>query len=71
MKTEFALMALYDRVLIPLEEFATKELGIKLQTAKNQIARGTFPIKITKIGKAPMIHVADAGAYIDSLRDAG
>lgn len=69
MRTEFALLAVYDSPLIPLKDFAEREMGIKLQTARNRIAAGTFPVKVIKCGGKPVIHVADAAAYIDGLRE--
>ncbi len=69
MKTEFALLAVYNSPLIPLKDFAEREMGIKLSTARNRIAAGTFPVKVIKVGDKPMIHVADAAAYIDGLRE--
>jgi len=69
MKTEFALLAVYNSPLIPLKDFAEREMGIKLQTARNRIAEGTFPVKVIKLGGKPSVHVADAAAYIDSLRE--
>lgn len=69
MKTEFALLAVYNSPLIPLKDFAEREMGIKLSTARNRISAGTFPVKVIKVGDKPMIHVADAAAYIDGLRE--
>lgn len=69
MRTEFALLACYNSPLIPLKDFSENELGIKLSTARNRIAAGTFPVKVIKVGDKPVVHVADAAAYIDGLRD--
>ena len=68
MRTEFALLAIYNSTLIPLKAFAENELGIKLQTARNRIAAGTFPVPVIKVTGQPMVHFEDAAAYIDSLR---
>lgn len=68
MKTEFALLACYEKVLLPLELFAEEIMGISLSTARNQISNGTFPVPLTPMGSKKMIHVADAAAYIDSQR---
>ena len=70
MKTEFLLMAQYERVLIPLDMFAKDIMGIEIQTARNRIAAGTFPVPLTRTGRMPMVHVADAAKYIDQQRDA-
>jgi len=69
MKTEFALLAVYNSPLIPLKDFAEREMGIKHQTAKNRLAAGTFPVKVIRVGSQLCVHVADAAAYIDGLRD--
>lgn len=69
MKTEFMLLACYNAPLIPLKSFAEDIMGIKLQTAKNQIAAGTFPVPLTRPGKFAMIHVEDAARFIDSRRE--
>lgn len=70
MRTEFALLAVYNSPLIPLKDFAEREMGIKLQTARNRIAAGTFPVPVIKMGGKPMVHVNDAADYIDKLRGA-
>lgn len=69
MKTEFLLLACYNAPLIPLEQFAEDIMGIKLQTAKNQISAGKFPVPLTRTGPRAMVHVSDAAAYIDQCRD--
>lgn len=69
MKTEFALLACYEKVLLPLDLFAKDVMGVSLSTARNQISQGTFPVKVTRIGSKPMIHVADAADYIDKQRE--
>lgn len=70
MKTEFALLALYETVTLPLTIVAEDILGIALSTARNQISQGTFPIKVTRINGKPMVHVSDAAEYIDQQRKA-
>lgn len=69
MKTELMLLALYEKPLLPLELFARDIMGISLQTARNRIAAGTFPVPLTRTGRQPMIHIADAASYIDRQRD--
>ncbi|MEQ4541178.1 MAG: pyocin activator PrtN family protein [Billgrantia sp.] len=69
MKTEFMLLACYEKPLIPLETFCEDIMGIKLQTARNRIAAGTFPVPLTRTGSSPMIHIADAAKYIDQQRE--
>ncbi len=69
MKTEFMLLACYEKPLIPLKTFCEDIMGIKLQTARNRIAAGTFPVPLTRTGAAPMIHIADAAKYIDQQRE--
>lgn len=68
MKTEFLLLACYEKPLIPLATFAEDIMGVKLQTARNRISAGTFPVPITRTGGSPMIHVSDAAKYIDRCR---
>ncbi|EWH00691.1 pyocin activator PrtN family protein [Halomonas sp. BC04] len=69
MKTEFVLLACYEKPLIPLETFCTDIMGIKLQTARNRIAAGTFPVPLTRTGSSPMVHISDAAKYIDQQRE--
>ncbi|MDA5564314.1 MULTISPECIES: pyocin activator PrtN family protein [Pseudomonadota] len=68
MKTEFALLALYETVTLPLPKVAEDILGIALSTARNQISQGTFPIKVTRINGKPMVHITDVAEYIDKQR---
>ena len=70
MRTDFMLLAIYETPLIPLEVFCRDILGIALQTGRNRIAAGTFPVPLTRTGSSPMIHVDDAARYIDSCREA-
>lgn len=44
MKTEFMLLACYEKPLIPLEVFCADIMGVSLQTARNRVAQGTFPV---------------------------
>lgn len=69
MKTEFALLAVYNSPLIPLKDFARDILGIQVQTAKNQLSAGTFPVPVTRTGKFIMVHVEDAARFIDECRE--
>jgi hypothetical protein len=69
MKTEFLLLACYEKPLIPLDVFCEDIMGIGLQTARNRMAQGTFPVPLTRTARQPMIHVADAAAYIDQQRE--
>ncbi|WP_106418208.1 pyocin activator PrtN family protein [Salinicola tamaricis] len=68
MKTEFMLLACYEKPLIPLDVFCRDIMGVSLQTARNRIAAGTFPVALTRTARQPMVHVADAAKYIDSQR---
>lgn len=69
MKTEFMLLACYDKPVIPLKVFAEDIMGIKFQTAKNQMAQGTLPVPVTRTSERTlMVHVADAAKYIDRCR---
>ena len=68
MKTNFALLAVYNRVLIPFDEFVTNEMGISINTANNQVAKGSFPVKISREGGRRFIHVDDAADWIESIR---
>lgn len=70
MKTEFMLLACYEKPLIPLATFAEDIMGIKLQTARNRISAGTFPVPVVKTGGSPMVHLVDAARYIDECRGA-
>ena len=68
MRTDFMLLAVYEKPLIPLEVFCRDIMNIKPQTARNRIAQGTFPVPLTRTSKPPMIHIEDAARYIDSCR---
>lgn len=68
MRTEFALLAIYEKTLIPLQEFCERDMGISFTTAKNQLSAGTFPIKTIKNGRQWYVHVSDAADWIDKLR---
>lgn len=70
MKTVLLLLACYEKPLIPLEVFSRDIMGIALQTARNRIAAGTFPVPLTRTGSSPMVHIEDAARYIDSCREA-
>ncbi|WP_110686986.1 pyocin activator PrtN family protein [Salinicola aestuarinus] len=68
MKTEFMLLACYEKPLIPLDVFCRDIMGVSVQTARNRIAGGTFPVPLTRTARQPMVHVADAARYIDTQR---
>lgn len=69
MKTEFMLLACYEKPLIPLEVFCADIMGVSLQTARNRIAQGTFPVPLTRTARQPMVHIADAAKFIDAKRE--
>lgn len=69
MKTEFALLAVYNRVLIPFTEFVSREMDMHVSTANNLFSKGEFPIRVTRHGNKRFIHVEDAATWIDSARD--
>ncbi|WP_280570658.1 pyocin activator PrtN family protein [Chromohalobacter sp. 296-RDG] len=69
MKTEFMLLAVYEKPMIPLDVFARDIMGVELQTARNRIAAGTFPVPLTRTARQPMVHIADAAKYIDQKRE--
>lgn len=70
MKTEFMLLALYNTPVIPLKTFAEDIMGIKFQTAKNQLAQGSLPVPVTRTAERTlMVHVSDAAKYIDDCRE--
>lgn len=68
MRTEFALLAIYNCTLIPLEQFCTKEMGITLQTAKNRLSAGTFDVPVIRQNKKLLVHYEDAARWIDAAR---
>lgn len=69
MKTEFILLAVYEKPLIPLETFCKDVMGIALKTARNRISAGTFQVPITRTDGGMMIHITDAARYIDKQRE--
>ncbi|NDP46839.1 MAG: hypothetical protein GZ085_00335 [Sulfuriferula multivorans] len=53
-------------VQIPLAN-AAAACSIRLQTARNQLVAGTFPIRTVKIGRRRLVRLDDLAAFIDGL----
>jgi predicted DNA-binding transcriptional regulator AlpA len=68
MKASMFLALKYDRLLLRLDEVCA-EMGMAVQTARNQMSAGTFPIPTRKEGKYVLADVRDVGQYIDDCRD--
>ncbi|MBB1487089.1 pyocin activator PrtN family protein [Oceanospirillum sediminis] len=68
MRTDFALLAIYQQTLIPLEVFCTKEMGISFVTAKNQLSANIFPIPVIRENRKLLVHIDDAAHWIDTQR---
>ena len=61
------LLAMFKgRVLIPFLE-ALEALGYNRQTARNELARGVFPVPTMLQGSRRFIAVTDITAYVDRL----
>jgi predicted DNA-binding transcriptional regulator AlpA len=66
MKTEFMLLALYEKPFLNFEEIC-KAIGIAKQTGYNLRSQNAFPIPLLE---SPVrAHVQDVAEYIDQLRD--
>lgn len=62
------LAARYDgRILLSLDEVCDT-IGIKKQTAYNQISAGEFPVPMRKEGKNLVCDVRDLAEYLDERR---
>lgn len=68
MKASMFLALKYDRMFLRLDEVCA-EIDIAVQTARNKISAGTFPIPTRKEGKHVIADVRDVGQYIDDCRD--
>lgn len=67
-RTLQVLMARFNgRVLIPFGEGATA-LGFVEGSARNQLSRGTFPVRTILQGSRRYIAIDDLAGYIDGLR---
>ena len=63
------ILARFDgQVLIPLVD-ACKVIGMSIQTARNQLVNGNFPIPTVLRGNRRFVHVSDLAAYVDSIRN--
>lgn len=56
------------QVLIPLAT-ASESVGINVQTARNRLVGGNFPIPTVLNGSRRFIHISDLASYVESLRD--
>ena len=52
-------------VLLPFVD-AGAALAMKLQTARNQLVAGVFPVPTHKVGGRRVVRIDDLAAYIDS-----
>jgi hypothetical protein len=67
MNTEFALLAIYNKPRLSLEEVCNA-IGMKKQTAYNKRSCGTFPIAMS--GDPLTADYRDVAAYLDEQRAA-
>lgn len=67
MKASMFLALKYDRLFLRLDEICA-EIDIAVQTARNKLIAGTFPIRTRKEGRHIIAAIRDVGDYIDSLR---
>lgn len=66
MKTEFMLLALYEKPFLNFKETCSA-IGISLQAGYNLRSQKAFPIKM--IDGPLRASIIDVAAYIDKLRD--
>ena len=73
MKTEYILLAQYERAIIPLEEICEEYFSCRRHTAIRKAKNGTLPVPSFQTGigqKSPwMIHISDLATMIDEQRD--
>lgn len=63
------LMARFNgQVLVPFAAGA-ECVGIAVQTARNKLNRGEFPIPTLLSGGRRFIHIEDLSTYVESLRE--
>jgi predicted site-specific integrase-resolvase len=67
MSASMFLALKYNRMFLRLDEICA-EIDIAVQTARNKMSAGTFPIPTRKEGKHVIADIRDVGDYIDSLR---
>jgi hypothetical protein len=70
MSASMFLALKYNRMFLRLDEICA-EIDVAVQTARNKMSAGTFPIRTRKEGKHVIADVRDVGEYIDSLRSTG
>lgn len=67
MKTEFALLAAYEKPVMTLEQVA-EMLGLSHRTLENKIYAEECPVPMFKLGSKWHCHVQDFARYIDTQR---
>lgn len=61
------LLARFDgKILVPLAEGA-ECISMPIQTARNKLCRGDFPLPTIQQGRRRYIHIHDIAGYIDLL----
>ncbi|EGG92990.1 hypothetical protein IMCC1989_1943 [gamma proteobacterium IMCC1989] len=73
MKTEFLLMAQFEKAVVPLEDICAEYFGCARHTAKQKAKAGTLPVPAFQCStsqKAPwMVHVVDLAKWVDKQRE--
>lgn len=69
MKTELALLMMYETPLLSREQVA-ELMGITRETMSNMLSAESVPIPMFKVGPRWCGHVSDMANYIDSQRAA-
>jgi hypothetical protein len=72
MNTAFLLLAEHNRAILPLEDVATRYLGISARVAQARATRGELPFPAFQPGsqKGPwLVNIADLAAWLDAERD--
>jgi hypothetical protein len=73
MKTEFLLLAQFEKPVVALEDICEEYFACKRHTAIQKAKAGTLDVNAFQLGesnKSPwMVHISDLAAMIDKRRD--
>ena len=68
MKTELALLMLYDQPVLSREQVA-ELMGVKRETMSNMLSAESVAIPMFKVGPRWCAHNSDVAQYIDAQRE--
>ena len=73
MKTEYLLLAQFDRAIVPLDEICEDFFGCSRHTAIQKAKAGVLGVPAFRNGKSQkatfMVHISDLATMIDNERD--